>query len=68
MLEFQDKNILKHAGTVTNTEMEEQAEQIYTEFNQKRKLYEAQKADDADLQELKFLEEQALKYKSKLTK
>lgn len=53
ILEFNDKNILSHKGKVSNQEMEEQVKQVYSIFDQNRKLQEAQKED---LEELKYLE------------
>ena len=45
-------------GHVTNEEMEEAVKAIYDRFNGKRKIYEAQRADDEDMRLL----EEAAKY------
>jgi len=55
ILQFNDKNILQNAGTISNAQMEEQVKQIYSEFDDKRRQFEAEQADLADL---KALEEQ----------
>lgn len=57
MLEFQDKNILRNAGSISNQQMEEKVREIYAIFDARRKEYEAQEADNNDLLELKELEE-----------
>lgn len=53
ILEFNDKNILSHKGKVSNQEMEEQVKEVYSIFDQNRKLQEAQQED---IEELKYLE------------
>lgn len=58
ILQFNDKNILQNAGSVSNAQMEEKVKKIYVDFDQKRKLYEAQQAD---LEDLKALEERIKK-------
>lgn len=58
ILEFNDKNILQNAGSISKVQMEERVKQIYTEFDQKRKLFEA---EQADLEDLKSLEERIKK-------
>lgn len=55
ILQFNDKNILQNAGTISNAQMEEQVKLIYSEFDDKRRQFEAEQADLADL---KALEEQ----------
>tara|TARA_R110001592_G_scaffold262565_1_gene527631 strand:+ start:4631 stop:5629 length:999 start_codon:yes stop_codon:yes gene_type:complete len=52
ILQFNDKNVLQNAGTITNAQMEEQVKQIYSEFDNKRRQYEAEQADLADLKAL----------------
>ena len=56
ILEFQDKEVLKGTGSVSNAQMKEQIKQRYNTFHQKRKIAEAKKADQQDLEELKALE------------
>jgi len=62
ILEFQDKKILKNAGTISNAEMENKVKEIYEQFDNRRKQFEALQADQKDMEELKQLEE---KIKSK---
>jgi hypothetical protein len=63
ILEFQDKNVLQNAGSISNKQMEDKIREIYTEFDKRRKKYEALQADKADLEELKILEEKVKKNK-----
>lgn len=56
MLEFQDKKILKNAGTISNTQMQTHVKNVYEEFDKRRKRYEAVQADKQDLEELAELE------------
>jgi len=52
ILEFQDKKVLKNAGSISNSEMEELVLKIYTEFDNRRKFYEAQIEDQIEINEL----------------
>lgn len=61
MLEFQDKNILSNAGTISNRQMENKVREIYATFDKRRKEYALQQADNEDLEELKQLEEEIKK-------
>lgn len=63
MLDFQDKVILKNAGSISNEVMEQKVRGIYAAFDSKRKKAEAEEADAADEAELKALEEQIKKRK-----
>jgi len=54
LLEFNDKSILSGAGSISNAEMEEQVSNIYMQFDQKRKAYDAQLADEQDLKEIEI--------------
>lgn len=56
LLDFQNKNVLKGAGTISNTQMERIVDTVYAEFNQRRKLYAAQQADKMDNDDLSALE------------
>ena len=56
LLNFQNKKILKGSGTVSNEQMENYIEKVYEQFDQKRKEYEALKADQNDLEEIKAIE------------
>lgn len=57
ILEFQDKNILRNAGSISNKQMEAKVREIYAQYDKQRKEYEALEANKQDLEELKQLEE-----------
>lgn len=63
ILDFQDKKVLRHAGSISNAQMEQQVRKIYAQFDQRRKIAEARKADEEDMEELKRLEEKVKKKK-----
>ncbi|MFZ4572557.1 MAG: virulence RhuM family protein [Bacteroidales bacterium] len=65
LLNFQNKNILQGSGTISSSEMEAIVGNIYEEFDQKRKQYEALSADQNDLEEIKEIESQIRKRKKK---
>ena len=52
-----DFPLLTHAGTISHDQMEQATNELYLDFNQKRKAQEALKADQEDEEELKVLEE-----------
>jgi len=52
ILEFNDKKVLTGKGSISNAEMEQKVREIYSEFDQRRKAYEADLADKQDLQEI----------------
>lgn len=56
LLDFQNKEVLKGAGTISNVQMERIVDTVYAEFNQRRKLYAAQQADKMDNDDLSALE------------
>ena len=56
LLNFQNKDVLKGAGTISNTQMERIVDTVYAEYNQRRKLYAAQQADNMDNDDLSALE------------
>jgi len=64
ILDFQDKKILTNAGSISKLEMEKQAQEIYKNFDERRKKFEALQADIEDLEELKRLEHE-IKIKKK---
>jgi hypothetical protein len=64
IIDFQDKKILTNAGSISKAEMEKQVSEIYSQFDQRRKEFEALQADKADLEDLKKLE-QEIKSKKK---
>lgn len=56
LLNFQNKDVLKTPGTVSNKQMEQIVDAVFEDFNQRRKLYAAQQEDKNDDDELKALE------------
>lgn len=64
IIEFNDKQVLTHKGNISNEDMERKVLEIYAKFDNRRKIYEAQIADEQDLEDLKELEHQ-LKTRSK---
>ncbi len=52
LLEFQGKDVLSGKGHISNAEMESIVAKRYEEFNQRRKVEDARKADDDDVEEL----------------
>jgi hypothetical protein len=56
ILEFQDKKILTHTGSISKTDMEKHAREIYSDFDKRRKEYEALQAEKDDIEELKQIE------------
>ena len=65
ILEFHEKQVLRGTGTITHAAMEEKVRQIYSEYDQRRKIVEAKEADARDIEELKALEESVRKGKGK---
>lgn len=61
IIEFNDKKLLSHKGSVSKEQMEERVEGIYEKFDANRKIAEARFADEQDLEELKQLEQQIKK-------
>lgn len=56
LLSFQGLKVLVGAGHVSNAVMEARVKEIYSQFDTRRKAYEAQLADQEDLQLLEELE------------
>lgn len=65
ILDFQDKKILTHPGSVSKIEMEKQVLEIYKNFDKRRKEFEALQADKDDLEELRKLEQEIKSKKEK---
>jgi len=65
ILDFHDKKILNHTGSISKLEMENKVKEIYTDFDKKRKEYNALKADSEDQKELKQIEESIKKKSAK---
>lgn len=57
IIDLNDKVLLTHKGSITHAKMEELVEKIYEEFDSKRKINNAKKADEQDIEELKQLEQ-----------
>ena len=66
IIELNDKEVLKHKGTITKAQMEKQVKAVYDNFSLKRKKHEAQLADEQDLEELKLLEDKVKRSKEVL--
>lgn len=58
IIEFNDKKLLKDRGSVSKSQMEKIAGQVYEDFNNKRKIADAQEADLEDLKQIEMLEKQ----------
>ncbi len=63
ILEFQEKKTLTNAGSISKSDMEKHVRVIYTDFDKRRKEYEALQADKNDLKELKQIENEIKKKK-----
>ena len=56
IIQFNEKEVLKNKGKISNKEMEEIVKKRYEKFNKKRKQVEAKLADEEDIKELEMLE------------
>ncbi len=56
--QFRQKAILQGAGSITTAEMEKQVENIYADFDQRRRAFDALETDREDVIELRAIEEQ----------
>ena len=63
ILSSNDYKILDHKGKISNSEMEEKVNEMYSEFDSRRKAMEVKIADEEDLKELENL----VKSKKKVT-
>ena len=63
LLQFQNKDVLRNAGSISNKEMETHVLAVYEQFDQRRKQADAQLADQMDDEELKQLEQQIINRK-----
>ena len=52
ILELNDKKVLTGKGAISNAEMEQKVREIYSEFDARRKAYEADLADKQDIDEI----------------
>jgi len=65
ILDLHEKKILTHAGSISKIAMENKVKEIYSNLDKKRKEYNALKADNDEMKELKQIEQNI---KQKLTK
>ena len=56
IIAFNDKEVLKGHGSISNEQMKKMVESVYETFDKKRKKYEAIEADNQDLEALQQLE------------
>ncbi|MDR0941785.1 MAG: virulence RhuM family protein [Bacteroidales bacterium] len=56
IITYNKRNLLTGIGSVSNKQMEAYVDKVYEEFNEKRKKYELEQADKADLEELNRIE------------
>lgn len=61
LLDFQNKDVLKGNGSITNKQMELYVDEVYEDFNNRRKIYAAQQADKTEEDELRQLESEIKK-------
>ncbi|MBR0322876.1 MAG: virulence RhuM family protein [Bacteroidales bacterium] len=61
LLDFQNKDVLKGNGSITNKQMELYVDEVYEDFNNLRKIYAAQQADKIEEDELRQLESEIKK-------
>lgn len=59
LLNFQNKNVLRDKGHVSNKQMESHVSKIYEVFAERRRTQEALDADEADMAELREIEYEA---------
>lgn len=52
ILQFNDREVLKTAGSITHEQMEEHVKLVYEQFDKNRKDFEAKQADLDDLKQL----------------
>lgn len=52
ILEFNDRNVLKNVGSVSNAQMEEKVQEVYSIYDSKRRTWEALEADNREIEEL----------------
>jgi len=64
ILQLNDKLVLQNKGSISNALMEKQVHKIYEQFDARRKTFEAQQADEEEIEELKKLEENIKKRNS----
>jgi hypothetical protein len=55
-LRFNDKAVLNGMGDISNVVMKEFVAQTYQDFDQRRKVFEAEQPDLSDLEDMKTIE------------
>ena len=65
LLQFQNKNILQGAGSISKGQMEAKVRDIYEEFDDRRKKYDALHADNLDIKEIEEMKEIERKLKER---
>ena len=55
ILQLNDKKILTNSGSISNTKMEQKVSKIYDEFNSRRKAFEAELADQQEIEEIESI-------------
>jgi len=61
IIAFQEKEILQDTGKISSLQMKEKVKELYDRFHQRRKITEAQEADNQDIEELKIIEDKIKK-------
>lgn len=61
IIALNDKQLLNHAGSISNAEIEEIVGDVYSKFESKRKSADAEKADQEDMSELNAVEKKVSK-------
>ena len=56
LLDFQNKEVLKNAGAISNKQMENIVDMVYEEFNNRRKLYALEIEEKKEKDELNLIE------------
>ena len=56
LLDFQNKDVLKNAGAISNKQMENIVDAVYEEFNNRRKLYALEIEEKKEKDELNLIE------------
>lgn len=65
LLSFQNKNILQGAGTMSKAQMEAKVRDVYDDFDDRRKKYDALQADNLEIKELEEMKEIERKLKER---
>jgi hypothetical protein len=60
-VEFNERPLLKSAGSISHERMQQIAHERYAEFDAKRRRVEAQQADAEDIKQLEAVEKQSRK-------